>query len=66
VTPHSAALVVTAAQLGYAAGTFLRLGWAGVCVLVALTSVFALGRHLLRGGGAGGRAAGDGRPARAV
>jgi hypothetical protein len=66
VTPHSAALVVTAAQLGYAAGILLHLGWAGVCVLVTLTSVLALGRHLLRGGGVGGRAAGDEPPARAV
>jgi predicted MFS family arabinose efflux permease len=63
---------MTCSFLGGSAGSWLgvraytHLGWAGVCVLVALTSVLALGRHLLRGGGAGGRAAGDERPARAA
>jgi predicted MFS family arabinose efflux permease len=65
---------MTCAFLGGSAGSWLgvhaytRFGWAGVCGLVALTAVLALGRHLLRarGGGAAGRAAGDERPARAA
>jgi predicted MFS family arabinose efflux permease len=63
---------MTCSFLGGSAGSWLgvraytHLRWPGVCALVALTSVLALGRHLLRGGGAGGRAAGGERPARAA
>jgi predicted MFS family arabinose efflux permease len=63
---------MTCAFLGGSAGSWLgvraytRFGWAGVCGLVALTAVLALGRHLFRGAGAAGRAAGGERPARAV
>ncbi|MFB9833443.1 MFS transporter [Actinoallomurus acaciae] len=63
---------MTCAFLGGSAGSWLgvraytRFGWAGVCGLVALAAVLALGRHLFRGGGAAGRAVGGERPARAA